>query len=185
MDESLKKYRQQLVDTEQKVSESYDKTVIALSSGALAISFAFVKDFIGSGPASNLEYLFLSWVFLSLSLAAVLFSLFFGTLSFRKAISQVDDGTIYKRKAGGVLGRITISLHCSAAVLLIVGLFLLGNFVHKNIGVAEDAREKHTATATTEARSSITDEPGPGENASKPTAATSTSSTKKAAVNEP
>lgn len=150
MDESLREYRQHLVETLQKVSESYDKTVITLSGGALAISFTFVKDFIGKEPANDPELLFWAWVLFALSLAAVLFSLFFGTLAFRKAISQVDDGTIYDKKAGGVLDKITIWLHSSGAILLIVGLFLLGSFVYQNIGEHSNAN-KTNATSTTAA----------------------------------
>ena len=44
---ALQKYRDFLIAAEQKSQEDYDKTVIALSGGALGISFAFATDIVG------------------------------------------------------------------------------------------------------------------------------------------
>ncbi len=125
MDEELKKYRLHLVDTMRKVSKSYDKTIITLSSGALALSLTFIKNFINEKQIFNPELLFISWVLLSLSLSIVLLSLFFARLAFKQAIEQVDAGTIYKTKVGGAYGKVTGILHSSGAILLITGLFCL------------------------------------------------------------
>lgn len=150
MDDELKKYRLQLVDTMQKVSESYDKTIITLSGGALALSFTFIKNFIDEKQIFNPELLFFSWVLLASSLSTVLLSLFFARLAFKKAIEQVDNGTIYNTKAEGTYGRITSILHSSGAVLLIAGLFLLGGFVYANLGDSKNEnREKNTSTSAT------------------------------------
>lgn len=150
MNDELKKYRLHLVDTMQKVSESYDKTIITLSGGALALSFTFIKNFIDQKQIFHPELLFISWVVLSLSLSTVLLSLFFARLAFKKAIEQVDDGTIYETKADGAYGKITSFLHSSGAVLLISGLFLLGSFVYSNLGDSSYGnREKNTSASTT------------------------------------
>lgn len=170
MDDTLKEYRQHLVETLQKVSESYDKTVITLSGGALAVSFTFIKDFVGTNQAENPELLFWSWVLLSISLGSVLLSLFFGTLAFRKAIRQVDDGTIYNSKPGGGFGRMTIILHSSGALFLIVGILLLGSFVYTNLGVNNNAKKTNAthSTATTKTTTNRAKQ-GKGENPSRST----------------
>ena len=62
MDESLKEYRSHLILAEQKAQEDYDKTVVFLSGGALGISFAFVKDFIGTGPMVSQNWLIWAWI---------------------------------------------------------------------------------------------------------------------------
>jgi len=148
MNDDLKKYRQHLVETLQKVSESYDKTIITLSSGSLGISFTFIKNFIDETDIHSVEILIISWSLLALSLATVVFSLFFGTLAFKKAIEQVDNNTIYETNAGGNYGKITSFLHGSGAILLILGLFFLGSFVYKNIGSKTNGNEKKTSTPT-------------------------------------
>lgn len=135
MSEDIKEYRKNLVETRQKVSESYDKTIITISSGALAVSFAFVQNYLGQGNVQLVWVIFIAWFLLTFSLASVLLSLFFATLAFDKAINQVDNNSILTEEAGGKLGSLTMLLHCSGAILLIVGLLLIGIFAYKNIGV--------------------------------------------------
>ena len=115
MDKELKKYRDQLVEIHQKVSENYDKTIITLSGGALGISFAFIKDIVGDKVLQGKGILFWGWAFLTISLTSVVLSLFFGTLAFRKAIKQVDEDKIYGNSPGGWLSPITSLMHFSGA----------------------------------------------------------------------
>ena len=41
-------YRNGLIAAEQKSQDDYDKTIISLSGGALAISVVFIKDIMGN-----------------------------------------------------------------------------------------------------------------------------------------
>jgi hypothetical protein len=129
----LAKFRQYLVETEQKVSESYDKTVITLSSGALGVSFAFLKDVIGDDPIVSKSTLLYGWSFLTASLASVVLSLFFATLAFRKSIEQIDSKTHEQELMGGLWSKFTAVLHLAGGALLIVGLVLLGMFLAQNL----------------------------------------------------
>ena len=133
MDEKLNKYRQYLVETEQKISESYDKTVITLSGGALGISFAFIKNVVQGNEIQAKFYLFVGWSSLVASLTAVVLSLLFGTRAFRVAMKQVDQNKPYETPAGGWYSKITETLHVSSVLFLVVGLFCLGVFVYKNL----------------------------------------------------
>ena len=76
MDEKLEKYRNQLIEIEQEVGESFLKTILTLSGGALGISFAFIKNVVGKGPIKASDTLIVAWTFLTISLASVLLSLF-------------------------------------------------------------------------------------------------------------
>ena len=102
MNPDYSEYRKQLVEFEQKVGEGFDKTLIALSGGALGFSIAFIKDVVGDKEITHQCLLVASWTLWALSLGSILFALYFGQLAFHKAISQVDNDTIDTEEAGGV-----------------------------------------------------------------------------------
>ena len=56
MDKTLQEYRAHLVSAAQKAQEDFDKTLLALSGGALGVSFAFVKDIVGDGSVHDFGY---------------------------------------------------------------------------------------------------------------------------------
>ena len=58
----LKQYREDVLATEQKSQAEYDRLVVALSGGALGVSFAFVERFIGDDPPRVLWTLMVAWV---------------------------------------------------------------------------------------------------------------------------
>ena len=76
------RYRQALETLKQNSQESYDKTVLSLSAGALGVSFAFVTDIVGDWPAQRPGYLFAAWLFWGVSVTSVLFS-FLSSRGFR------------------------------------------------------------------------------------------------------
>jgi hypothetical protein len=55
-------HRRHLINCEQKSQEEFDKTLVALSGGALAISFAFVENFIRDRGANEIWTLFAAWI---------------------------------------------------------------------------------------------------------------------------
>jgi hypothetical protein len=132
--EDLKKYRESLAATLRFLNESYDKLLVTLSGGALGISIAFLKDIVKLENVNNPKLLFLAWLAFILSLAAVLGRLMFGIEAHRKAIRQVDGGTIYKEKVGGKHSLLTRALHISSAFFLLTGLVLLVTFAFFNVG---------------------------------------------------
>ena len=50
-------YRKDLIALEQRAQEAYDTTLLTLSGGALGVSFAFVKDFLGTQAAVRPRWL--------------------------------------------------------------------------------------------------------------------------------
>lgn len=64
--------RNKLIDGEQDYSKSYDKYVLTLSGGALALSVTFLHDIIGDGPIRAPGLVSLAWASFTLALAAAL-----------------------------------------------------------------------------------------------------------------
>jgi hypothetical protein len=141
---NLSDYRKLLVSAEQASQEQFDKTVLSLSGGALGISFVFLKDVIGSSPVLKPSLLIASWIAWALSSFAVLASFYLSHLALRRAIKQVDDGTIYNHRAGGPFSIITAILNASGAILFFVGVCSITAFSSANLSTrgSQDAPKR-------------------------------------------
>ena len=127
-------YRDHLVLAEQKAQEDFDKTVIALSGGALGISFAFVSDIVGTDELAKASLLYWAWTSWASSLISVLFSYFFSHLALRKAINQVDEKKLYEKRIGAGYNVATAFLNILGAILFVIGVILMVFFVRSNLG---------------------------------------------------
>jgi hypothetical protein len=127
--EELKEYRSRLEVLEQKAQDDFDKTVLSLSGGALGISFAFVKDIIGSATVTNPLFLILSWLSWGLSVMFILISYYTSHLALRKAIKQVDTNDILHSQPGGFADYLTAICNPLGGILFIVGVILISIFV--------------------------------------------------------
>jgi hypothetical protein len=150
---ALSDYRQHLVDAEQKSQESFDTTVLSLSGGALGISFVFLKDVIGSSPVQRPIFLLSAWMFWAASSLAVLMSFYLSHLALRRAIRQVDDGTIYAQRAGGVLSVVTAILNAIGAITFVAGVIGITVFASANLSSKETTRAREETTVATAAPS--------------------------------
>lgn len=131
--EDLKNYRDFLMKADHQASLNYDKAVITLAGGALGISITFLKDIVPSPSPESKIFLYISWISLAISLASILVSYLFSMESLRKAMRQVDDGTIHTRTAGGFYTSLTVCLRILASVAFLVGVigfiwFALSNY---------------------------------------------------------
>lgn len=131
--DKLLEYRSSLEKLEQKAQEDFDKTVLHLSGGALAISFAFIRDIIGVNTVINSLLLFLSWLCWGLSVTFILISYYTSHLALRKAIKQVDNEEIYQSKPGGIADHITAICNALGGILFIAGVVLINTFVRLNL----------------------------------------------------
>ena len=131
MDEDLKEYRRFLISAEQKSQEDFDKTVIALSGGALGISFAFVKDFVAEEPWQGPCLLLISWIAWAISVTCVLASFYFSRQALRHTVKQIDSGSnkVYKETPGGVYSHLTGILNALGGLLFLVGVISIVVFV--------------------------------------------------------
>jgi len=129
----LEEYRRLLLATEQKSQEAYDRTVVSLSGGALGISFAFVKQFLGERTPIGTTSLIIAWACWVLSLAAVLFSHYLSTLAHQSAL---DDLASNVGKIGTAATRFDMAvsiLNAAGGILFLAGTIAIGVFVVHNL----------------------------------------------------
>ena len=126
-------YRDALIAVEQKSQAEYDRLVVALSGGALGISFAFVERFVGDNPPRVLWALMIAWLAWVCSLACVLGSHFFSTKALRRAVAQVDANRIHAERVGGAYDVLLVWLNAVGGVTFILGTVLAGVFVWCNL----------------------------------------------------
>lgn len=150
MNNEMKLYRDGLIETQRKLNESYDKLIITLSGGSLALSITFLKDIIGTNEINLPALLLIAWGLFVLSLTSILSEILFGIKAHKKAIKQIDAGTIHQEKVGGKSSLWSSAGHWVAAISLVLGLLFLSSFAFFNVGEnhdAEKAKSKPAATA--------------------------------------
>ena len=135
-------YRQHLVLADQKAIEDFDKTIITLASGALAVSLAFMKDIVGADPVHWRICLQIAWLLLTLSLGLVLISFWCSHKALRRALADFDadcsDDPLFgkkvvvdKRNAWAVA---TQRLNVIGMTCLILGIGFMLTFASVNLG---------------------------------------------------
>lgn len=162
--ELMAAYRQSLIDAEKQGQESFDKTVLSLSGGALAISFVFIKDVIGPHPIVLPQLLLSAWVCWALSTLSILVSFYTSNRALRKAIEQCDNGTIRRapidtpdcEPPGGYFAKVTKHLNLAGIILLVLGIAVMSAFVYVNLLQRELKDEPNQAVPTQPTTTSYT-----------------------------
>ena len=135
MQDDLKRYRDQVVEADQKSVEAFDKTVLTLSAGGLGLSLTFVSDIVGCENVVFTTGLEAAWGLWIASLAMTLTSFYFSHLALRKTIRQIDDGEIQRENPGGKWTPITNVLNATSGIAFLCGLVFIVVFISKHIGV--------------------------------------------------
>lgn len=133
MDKDLKDYRNFLIQAQQKSVESYDKSLLTLSGGALAISFIFIEKIIGESPMEVPLILIFAWKCWVITIIGTLLSFYLSHIAMRKAIRQVDDEVIYQETPGGSYTFIISLLNAIDGILFNFGVILIMIFVIINM----------------------------------------------------
>jgi hypothetical protein len=132
MSPELKEYRKEQIVKANAGQNDYDKLVVALSGGALGLSFTFLKDVANGQASSHTSLLIAAWASWGLSLAFTLTSFYTGVAALRETIRQIDQGTLYQERPGRWFDRITTLLNPAAGLLFIFGLVFMMAFVYFN-----------------------------------------------------
>lgn len=132
-DNSLDEYRKMLEGYAFEAASAYDKAIMTLSGGALGISFAFIKNIVNKPAPETIMLLWFAWCTLGVSLASVIVSMLFSQSAIRKAIAQVDNGTIYSAQPGGLSSYLTTFLTWLAGICFVAGVLLLAYFAKLNL----------------------------------------------------
>ncbi len=139
-EKSIERYNAQL-DSYRALNESlmyqaaqnYDKYLITLSSGALALSLTFISTILKGKPLQNYWLLFTSWGCWLVTILSILYSFSTSSLSHSKAIDQVDDKTTNKEKPGGHLSTITQTLSRIGGISFFIAIISICFFVGTNM----------------------------------------------------
>jgi hypothetical protein len=126
-------YRKMLENCAFQSANYYDTALMSLSGGALGVSFAFIKEIVPSPASDTITWLWFAWLSLGGSLSAIILSMLFSQQSIRTAINQIDDGTIYKKKPGGIFSFLTIILTWLSGIMFVLGVLLLSYFAKINL----------------------------------------------------
>ncbi len=130
MQEEDKEYWQQLNKAYIESSSQFDKQVLFFASGALALSFAFIKDIVKLSVATNKWLLISSWAFFG---AVIFFSIISHYTSLKAINKKIHNLNASEDKGSKKLNCLTKWFNILMIVFLAMGLLLLTVFVAINI----------------------------------------------------
>jgi len=113
-----------------------DKNILALSGGAIAVSFVFLekaKAALGINVLKVPDILLGAWVAWGLSIAFILVSYYSSSIALARTAEFVDDRTIFMRWSESIWNRCTKFLNPAGGLAFLVGMALLVLFVAINI----------------------------------------------------
>jgi hypothetical protein len=82
--------RNRLIDAEKMYGRDFDRYIIALSGGAIALSLAFLKDLVGERPPQCGAHLWLAWILLVASIVTVVIGLWINPIAQRQFVRILD-----------------------------------------------------------------------------------------------
>lgn len=122
-------YREWLVKAHHAASEAYDKAVMTLSGGALAISLAFIRDV--TPHPHHKGWIAASWSLLAASLLLILVSFLTSQSGLLQAIGRLDKGHPEPHRPWGA--RLTGLLNLVSCGAFVSGVACLVRFALYNI----------------------------------------------------
>jgi len=169
----LGQHRDWLVQTEYEVSTSYDKTLVTLATGALALSVALLKALEVAPSYDALFCLRLGWFSLVASVVVLLASVATGRISLRYAVSFTDHmllhppSLIRSTPAGQKptptrwTGWLTDALTAIASILFAVGIASLVYFAAIAVPPKEEVRMPPQASGAADTKRGYSPPPPP------------------------
>lgn len=141
-DDKLREYERLFQDIATKSSEQYDKAILTLSGGAIALSVTFVKSF---DKVSEICLLSISWVAWSISILSVIISFLTCQFGIRKALKHIKK----HKNVDGInngYNDVTSFLNILSGATFIIGTVLFLSFANQTI--KGDAMTKETKILT-------------------------------------
>lgn len=126
--------RSLLIQLEDNASQSLDKTLLAMSAGALGLSMTFIKQF--APQPQKIELLKWAWVLFIASLLLTLGSLFITQVACRRQRSELDKVYTNEKTEKDCINpwaNITKLISTGSIVTFIAGACLLALFAFTNI----------------------------------------------------
>ncbi|WP_395747275.1 hypothetical protein [Prosthecobacter sp.] len=129
-------YRRTLLGHESVMQSEFDKYILTLSSGALTLSIALLKEVLNQHwVASN--WLISAWIAWSASICCMVISFLTSAKAMRTTVSQTDDMLLYKEVNDGNLGgkwnKATKALNLIGGIAFLLGVVFMVVFTAKNL----------------------------------------------------
>jgi len=147
-------------------ADSFDKSMLTLSSGALAVSLAFIKDIVPLGTASWICLLIISWTAFALCIVTTVVSFLFSIAAHKEHRELLDKMWITRKREladlkPSVWNRLVGICTRAALTLFLVGLASTMVFVVKNVSSAHvETPEMSRAPGVTDVRNFYMTDPG-------------------------
>lgn len=133
-------YQKQLWAGRQASFAEFDRALLSLSSGALALSLTFIKDVVPVSQAFGLPLLFGSWVLFLASIVCTLYSFIMSRKAYDLQLELAHDYYLEKNNAAfdkeNSYGRMTDRLNKSAGLFFVLALLATLLFVGPNLWMA-------------------------------------------------
>ena len=125
-------YWKTLYEAEGVSQDSYDKTLITLSGGALGLSLTFVEKLVGAGDSKSEWLLVVAWTLWSLCLTTVLASFWLSQKALRRSLRVLSDGKSPEEAEKSRFSTLTEWANGTSGVFFLLGLFAMIWFVFLN-----------------------------------------------------
>jgi len=118
-------------------SEAFDKAILTYSTGALALSLGFLKDFAITNGANNLGLLYWSWLLFVSCIASTVGSFLVGKLSNRVQLQKAEnyylhrDDRAYEKK--NIPSLVTTAMNWLSGLSFCAGALLTALFVFHSV----------------------------------------------------
>lgn len=125
-------YLDSLRECEHHAIDQFDKTILALTSGAFGVSFAFLKDVVKPEVVTHKGWLIAAWTFWCITLGASLFAFYCAHMGMRYAqrnFPKIRDENLI----GGIWHKFVMWLNPSTGITFMLGLISMSVFVTYNI----------------------------------------------------
>lgn len=144
-------HRAELLERQRSNSESYDKAILTLSSGALGLSLTFIKDLLPTSKPLWMGVLYGSWMLLTAAIITTVASFLLSSAAINQAIEQGAE--YYLHKKGEAFARTKLSIAVDAinytsGAFFVVGILLTVLFVRINFSEARSMKDSKTGTVS-------------------------------------
>jgi len=125
--------RRTLIEAEQKGAQQFDKAILTLAGGALAISLTFIKNIAPHPKVETIYLLKCAWIAFILSLLSTLCSFLTSQSAYRKQRDIIESEESHNEK--NVYAICTKWLNIFSIIFFILGIVFLSIFCIENIPI--------------------------------------------------
>lgn len=136
--------RAELLDRQRANSDSFDKAILTLASGTLALSLSFIKDALPASLAPAwTSLLYVSWILLTAAIITTVISYLLSNAAIDQALVQNTEYYLHRNEAAFAKSKLSYAVDLSngaSGVLFTLGMALTVAFVSINFHKAQSMK---------------------------------------------